>query len=422
MIFFNSGDSKGQNNRLDKKTLEIFHDLQDEYFRTLVSEFNYFLQISPNYKAMEDLKLKEFPQEVTWAGRYIFRKEIYNNSKILRPQGVSLNFERELMKQEMIEVWNEVGMRVHRISKIIGMIFNIEAKELQHKLAQAYIHCQDKKHSEALSIFNELLMEGSKLDKYTTSVIANNIGCLKFYLYKEKGIISNFTAALLLNKDSKIYYNLACAYTWSEKWDRAKVNFTKANIFNSKRILDFLESESAIVNVEPALDKVELAQPVIELVEENNRHPKKPESDKRGIANVYVGIPKNISEEIIWVQDKFRTNPLSFIPGGTTVVVEYHSGEVLGYDKIKRPSDYIGKFFESSNSKTSYGYNKMNELDKINFYKQRINRIFARKKKDGHIFEEVWNCEWAQQLPWKSLVKFDFSVKNSFKHKMMPNS
>jgi hypothetical protein len=41
------------------------------------------------------------------------------------------------------------------------------------------------------------------------------------------------------------------------------------------------------------------------------------------------------------VKDEYRTNPLSLIPGGYTVMVEYKDGTILFYDKIKNPNAYI---------------------------------------------------------------------------------
>jgi len=42
-----------------------------------------------------------------------------------------------------------------------------------------------------------------------------------------------------------------------------------------------------------------------------------------------------------WVADEFRTNPDSLLPGGSIVSVEYYSGEIKIYDKIKKPVNYI---------------------------------------------------------------------------------
>lgn len=41
------------------------------------------------------------------------------------------------------------------------------------------------------------------------------------------------------------------------------------------------------------------------------------------------------------VEDEYRTNGLSLIPGGNTVKVIYQNGKSLTYDKIKNPSRYI---------------------------------------------------------------------------------
>lgn len=66
----------------------------------------------------------------------------------------------------------------------------------------------------------------------------------------------------------------------------------------------------------------------------------------RRIKNVYNGIPGALVDEIMWVQRKYRTNRLSHIEGGSDVVVEYHEGDVFGYDWIKRPSEYIKSIWE----------------------------------------------------------------------------
>ena len=41
------------------------------------------------------------------------------------------------------------------------------------------------------------------------------------------------------------------------------------------------------------------------------------------------------------IQDKYRKNPLSLVPGGYTVTVTFQDGKRYIYDKVKRPSDYI---------------------------------------------------------------------------------
>jgi hypothetical protein len=48
------------------------------------------------------------------------------------------------------------------------------------------------------------------------------------------------------------------------------------------------------------------------------------------------------------VGDQFRTNPKSLAPGGYTVMVEYHDGTILFYDKIKNPNAYIDRVLLNS--------------------------------------------------------------------------
>jgi len=45
------------------------------------------------------------------------------------------------------------------------------------------------------------------------------------------------------------------------------------------------------------------------------------------------------------VKDEYRTNHLSLIPGGYTVMVEYKDGTILFYDKIKNPNAYIERIY-----------------------------------------------------------------------------
>ena len=56
---------------------------------------------------------------------------------------------------------------------------------------------------------------------------------------------------------------------------------------------------------------------------------------ERNIKNIYCGLREQLRSVILWVSDHFHLHPLSLEPGGFDVVVEYHSGEVFGYDKIK---------------------------------------------------------------------------------------
>lgn len=116
------------------------------------------------------------------------------------------------------------------------------------------------------------------------------------------------------------------------------------------------------------------------------------------IKNVYIGLPEDLREKVLWVDRQHRKNPLSFIPGGYDVVVEYLYDKVLGYDWIKYPTRYIDTFFPNSDSKD---------------YSEII-RIFARSYQDQDFeivkFEEIWNVNTSKESPRIALERF-FNTK-----------
>lgn len=127
---------------------------------------------------------------------------------------------------------------------------------------------------------------------------------------------------------------------------------------------------------------------------------------------VYIGLPEHLVHLVLWVKRKYRTNPLSHIPGGSDVVVEYHNEQALGYDWIKKPSVYIRTFFAGI---IEYGSDEFKRLDKkiqLEIAKDKIARFYTRKYNDEDeystvAFVEVWNSETANEMPWESLERFD---------------
>ena len=137
--------------------------------------------------------------------------------------------------------------------------------------------------------------------------------------------------------------------------------------------------------------------------------------------HVYVGLPKHLIEAVLWVARKYRTNPLSHIPGGSDVVVEYHDGRVFGYDWIKMPSAYIRKFFHGIIEYASDDFENLDEKSQLRITKNKISRFFARKYKDENdydnaAFVEVWNSETSNEMPWDALRRFESKKqeRNSF--------
>jgi len=66
------------------------------------------------------------------------------------------------------------------------------------------------------------------------------------------------------------------------------------------------------------------------------------------------------------VTDNYRTNPMSFKPGGREVTVVYESGKRFVYDKIKIPGSYIKGIMS-----VDKGYGQITEilLDSISVWK-----------------------------------------------------
>jgi hypothetical protein len=54
------------------------------------------------------------------------------------------------------------------------------------------------------------------------------------------------------------------------------------------------------------------------------------------------------------VKDKFRSNPLSKILGGSIVTVHYESKKYLEYDKIKSPKHYINRIIKEAKAKGEF--------------------------------------------------------------------
>jgi cold shock CspA family protein len=136
------------------------------------------------------------------------------------------------------------------------------------------------------------------------------------------------------------------------------------------------------------------------------------------IKEVYVGLPAHLADIVFWVAMKFQTNPLSHIPGGSDVVVEYHDGKVWGYNRIKKPSAYIKTFFPESVDYTDTHFNQLSESNQLRIAKQKIARVFARKYSESSYltatFGEVWNSKTSNEMPWKSLEIFDINPRVNY--------
>lgn len=135
----------------------------------------------------------------------------------------------------------------------------------------------------------------------------------------------------------------------------------------------------------------------------------------RQILRVYIGLPERLKPFVLWVAREYRTNPLSHQEGGSDVVVEYQSEEVYGYDWIKFPSKYVSAIFYKRVDIAKEDFEVYDYNEKLITIKNEIKAIYARKWSDienhGKVpFEEVWNFEDYDELPWELLKEYDYST------------
>lgn len=146
---------------------------------------------------------------------------------------------------------------------------------------------------------------------------------------------------------------------------------------------------------------------------------------KNEINRIYVGIPEEIRDRIIWDEDPFRTNPLSLEEGGGDVVIEHKNGKVLGYDKIKDAGAYIDKIFvdelfkhiNDEDSKVieeeleepiviESRYSKEAEVFSRKYIKQVFARQYKMKDYETVSFEKIWDSETSIDDPWTAVCKY----------------
>jgi cold shock CspA family protein len=178
-----------------------------------------------------------------------------------------------------------------------------------------------------------------------------------------------------------------------------------------------LLGESRAIELKTNHENIVAQQKAQELLEKklDPSLPRQRTTDPENIKEVYLGIPSHLN--ILRVKRQYRTNPLSFIEGGSDLVVEYYDGRGFLYDWIKCPSAYIASFFGSLVNYDNDHFKILNKDEQLRITKEKIARIFARsyeKEEDADQtpFRVVWNAKTSNELPWKSLKKFEDDYKN----------
>lgn len=131
------------------------------------------------------------------------------------------------------------------------------------------------------------------------------------------------------------------------------------------------------------------------------------------IKRIYTGLPKHLSNEVIWVERKYRLNDLSHQPGGFDIVLEYKAGNVLGYDWIKKPSSYIQQILSNDlSSEEAYGFEALDDAKQLTIAKSLIRTAYARNYQDKVLyesaeFEQVWNSSTSRITLEKALQAYE---------------
>lgn len=133
------------------------------------------------------------------------------------------------------------------------------------------------------------------------------------------------------------------------------------------------------------------------------------------IKRIYLGLPDSFKETVFWVGRKYRTNLLSHSPGGGDIIVEYHNGKILGYDWIKYPSRYVQNIFIKLFFRNDTTFEQYKEYDQVKIIKKEISKVFTRIYEKDEFetvpFEEVWNSEIDNTLPWNNIEEYVERIK-----------
>ncbi|MBN2610339.1 MAG: hypothetical protein JXB00_02170 [Bacteroidales bacterium] len=144
--------------------------------------------------------------------------------------------------------------------------------------------------------------------------------------------------------------------------------------------------------------------------------------NKKPIEIIYIGLPDNLKNKVFWVEDNYRTNPLSTMSGGVVVVIEYCDGEVLGYDKIKQPIEYINaidvfrKCYKGIQTLTKYGQTRVSVVFDNILFKTIVSEIYCGKffKKNSVTFKKVWDHQSTDETPIIAIENYLKSNNISF--------
>lgn len=103
--------------------------------------------------------------------------------------------------------------------------------------------------------------------------------------------------------------------------------------------------------------------------------------DNHTVLNKKINELRGNSIKIIWVSKRFRTNPLSKIDGGSTVVVLFENGKCFGYDNIKDIESYTINIIDD--------YITKNNNDHFNTLEEYVKEIYISNDNDNIM--KIWD-------------------------------
>lgn len=136
----------------------------------------------------------------------------------------------------------------------------------------------------------------------------------------------------------------------------------------------------------------------------------------REIRNIYFGLPKNLKQAVRWVQDKYRKSTLSFISGGSDIIVEYTDSKVYGYDKIKFPSGHIRSTLLNTLFSNMKDFEKRGIEEQSKLVREEIATVYIKEHISENENKSKVKKNWdsnSTRLPWKELEVFDSSYNPS---------
>jgi len=131
----------------------------------------------------------------------------------------------------------------------------------------------------------------------------------------------------------------------------------------------------------------------------------------KNIKRIYLGLPDNLKQKVFWVQRDYRKNPLSFIPNGADIIVEYQNGQVFGYDWIKDSSDYVRKIIFDHFENGNFSFKQLSQEKKLENIKNTFSKLYVRIYHETEFeteeFTEIWNNEIDILFPWDKAREYD---------------